>query len=242
MTRRTDHQTDIEIIMTTRISRDLEHVHDPDLGPDHPTIAVNTAVAVHQAVEVTIIEKWVAAETVCHRFMVAMTNINREVKKTQNHSFIWTQNKWQNRIYKILLKKQKIKWNDNDSIQYNRSLCMESSDADDLICPPPPVISKLSMSFGKQQAPKVKTKTKQNTSRKSTAVALNEVFSFVLFFFCFSFVFLFPIKQPVQLKLSTNKEKEPVKKISVASAFSNDDSDDDDEEDPPVKYSRNIGR
>lgn len=32
---------------------------------------------------------------------------------------------------------------------------MESSDADDLVCPPPPVISKVSMGFGKPQAPKV---------------------------------------------------------------------------------------
>lgn len=46
--------------MITRLSRDLEHVHDPDQGPNHPIIAVNTAVAVHRAVatvEVTIIEK-----------------------------------------------------------------------------------------------------------------------------------------------------------------------------------------
>lgn len=50
------------------------------------------------------------------------------------------------------------------------------------------------------------------------------------------------IEQPVQLKLSTSKPNEPVKKITVAKAFSNNDSDDDDEEEPPVKYSRNIGR
>lgn len=33
---------------------------------------------------------------------------------------------------------------------------MESSDADELVCPPPPVISKVAISFGKPQAPKVK--------------------------------------------------------------------------------------
>lgn len=49
-------------------------------------------------------------------------------------------------------------------------------------------------------------------------------------------------EQPVKLKLSATKKEEPVKKITVASAFSNNDSDDDDEEEPPVKYSRNIGR
>lgn len=37
-------------------------------------------------------------------------------------------------------------------IQY-RSLCMESSDADDLICPPPPLISKVSMSIGMSTKP-----------------------------------------------------------------------------------------
>lgn len=45
------------------------------------------------------------------------------------------------------------------------------------------------------------------------------------------------------MKLAAPKTIEPVKKLTVASAFSNNDSsDDDDEEEAPVKYSRNIGR
>lgn len=48
--------------------------------------------------------------------------------------------------------------------------------------------------------------------------------------------------QPVQLKLAATKSTEPVKKLAVASAFSNNDSDDDDDEEVPIKYSRNIGR
>lgn len=45
------------------------------------------------------------------------------------------------------------------------------------------------------------------------------------------------------MKLAPTKPSEPVKKLTVASAFSNNDSSDDDEdEEVPVKYSRNIGR
>lgn len=44
------------------------------------------------------------------------------------------------------------------------------------------------------------------------------------------------------MKLAPVKPTEPTKKITVASAFSNNDSDDDDDEEIPVKYSRNIGR
>lgn len=47
------------------------------------------------------------------------------------------------------------------------------------------------------------------------------------------------------MKLAVNKPVETVKKLAVASAFSNnsDDDDDDDEEIPHnMKYSRNIGR
>ncbi|XP_031623004.1 PEST proteolytic signal-containing nuclear protein-like [Contarinia nasturtii] len=85
---------------------------------------------------------------------------------------------------------------------YGRNDEHKSRDADELICPPPPVISKVSMSIGKSNIP----------------------------------------AKPVQLKLAPTKPSEPVKKLTVASAFSNNDSDDDEEEEVPVKYSRNIGR
>lgn len=54
--------------------------HDPDL--DHPISKSDTATLVEVAVaaETVITETHIAAEMVCHRFMVAMTNINREVK------------------------------------------------------------------------------------------------------------------------------------------------------------------
>lgn len=43
------------------------------------------------------------------------------------------------------------------------------------------------------------------------------------------------------MKLAVNKPADTVKKLTVASAFSNNDSDDEEEE-VPIKYSRNIGR
>lgn len=43
------------------------------------------------------------------------------------------------------------------------------------------------------------------------------------------------------MKLAVNKPVDVVKKLTVASAFSNNDSDDEEEE-VPIKYSRNIGR
>lgn len=83
-------ETGIEVIIDN--SRDHVLVQDPDL--DHPITNTDTAmsvaaVAVHLAApppavaaEIFITEICIAAEMVCHRFMVAMTNINREVKNT----------------------------------------------------------------------------------------------------------------------------------------------------------------
>lgn len=107
---------------------------------------------------------------------------------------------------------------------------MESSDADELICPPPPVISKVSMSIGKSNKPtKVNCTTISDNHEKKTSK--------------YHIIDYLKIAQPVQMKLAAPKPIEPVKKLTVASAFNNDDSsDDDDEEEAPVKYSRNIGR
>jgi len=52
------------------------------------------------------------------------------------------------------------------------------------------------------------------------------------------------VTKPVQLKLATSKPTEVAKKITVASAFSNNDSDDEVEEMPAEcrMRMRNIGR
>lgn len=120
---------------------------------------------------------------------------------------------------------------------------MESSDADDLVCPPPPVISKMSMSFGKPQPPKVMGTNHPTIAYLVLDTHFNHFHSIEWNFDNIPNDSVPSHTQPVQLKLATSKPKEPAKKITVASAFSNNDSsEDDDEEEPPVKYSRNIGR
>lgn len=77
---------DIETIMNTNIV--LGHVRSQNPGHDRPITSTGTAVAaVHQAAPavIAITEICTPTEMVCHRFMVAMTNINREVKNSFEH-------------------------------------------------------------------------------------------------------------------------------------------------------------
>lgn len=104
----------------------------------------------------------------------------------------------------------------------------DSSDDDvKLPPPPPPRISKVTLSIGK---PGASAKVNSKHSVFHELIARKKYFFLRL--------------QPVQLKLATPKQPEAPKKLTVASAFSNNDSDDEVEEMPAEcrMRMRNIGR